>query len=117
MSANEPRILSQYGDAIHATFELELPADLIAFHGHFEGLPLLPGVVQVHWALARAQQHFHIRGAFLRLTALKFNRVLQPRDRVALHLDWQADTALLQFRYGDEARPYSSGRAHFGAAP
>ena len=33
------------------TFTLAIGADLIAFRGHFPGNPVLPGVVQVDWAI------------------------------------------------------------------
>ena len=35
--------------------DLRVPADLACFPDHFPGFPLLPGVVQLDWALALAR--------------------------------------------------------------
>ncbi len=115
MKPTEPEILSVRRDEAHAQLQLRVPAELHHFDGHFDGLALLPGVVQVDWAIRLARAHFAIRGEFRQLSALKFMRVIAPGAETELALQWRADTGELAFRYGDAAKPYSSGRVRFAS--
>ena len=98
-----------------ARFTLTLPPDLLYFQGHFKGLPILPGVAQLHFAIDCAMSHLHIPGRFSGMRALKFKRPLQPGQSVELILEWRAARRQLQFTYqlGDET--VSSGTILFAA--
>ena len=56
----QPQILSVQKDADAVSLDLLVSKDLDYFRGHFPGLPLLPGVVQVDWALRFAQEYLDI---------------------------------------------------------
>jgi 3-hydroxymyristoyl/3-hydroxydecanoyl-(acyl carrier protein) dehydratase len=95
-----------------------VPPELPYFDGHFAEAPLLPGVVQIGWALELARLHgVSPAGPDLQgcraLNAVKFTRVIQPGASVWLSL--QADAAgrelAFEYRQGDEL--CSTGRILF----
>ena len=83
------------------------------FEGHFPDCPLLPGVVQVGWAIELARLHIPLTGRFRSLVAVKFMRVIQPNAAITLRLASDATLRELSFEYrlGDE--PCSGGRVLF----
>ncbi|HTB34184.1 MAG TPA: AMP-binding protein, partial [bacterium] len=90
--------------------ELLLDPDLHWFQGHFPGAPILPGVVQVHWAVHFAAEHLGLQGAFRSMQALKFQRPLRPGQRIRLVLTPRADGRSFEFAYHTEAGRHASGR-------
>ena len=50
--------------------EFILPQNLFYFKGHFQGRPVLPGFVQISWAIHYAQELFGELGTFVRLEAI-----------------------------------------------
>jgi 3-hydroxymyristoyl/3-hydroxydecanoyl-(acyl carrier protein) dehydratase len=97
------------------TLDLLVPHELIYFAGHFPQAPVLPGVVQIAWALALAAQRLGTPPRCKLMEALKFQRLLRPGDRVTLTLRYDATRQKLHFayRYGEQA--YSSGRLAWSA--
>ena len=73
----------------------------------------LPGVTQVDWAIHYGRQYFAIAGAFLRLEAVKFQRVIQPGRPVRLELDWRAEKHSLAFKLVSDVGQHASGRVVF----
>lgn len=94
---------------------LEVPTDLTYFEGHFPEVPLLPGVVQVAWAIELGQRLLGVSGNFRGLNAVKFMRVIQPACTVVLSLEYQREKRQLDFVYELDGRPCSSGSALFDA--
>ncbi len=116
MTLTQPEIVSLRREADTVCLTLRIPEALDYFRGHFDPVPLLPGVVQVDWAIRLAQQHFGFAPAFKRISALKFMRVITPGTQLTLTLDWQAATSELRFRYEAADSLYSSGQVLFGDA-
>lgn len=108
----EPEILSTTREGETVQLRLNVPAELMQFQGHFDGFPMLAGVVQVDWALRLGQQHFSLPVHFKRLSALKFMRVTAPGDQVNLILSHNGQGELA-FRYERDGATVSSGRALF----
>ena len=96
-----------------ARVELPLDASLAVFDGHFPQAAILPGVAQLDWAVQLAREAFPIPSRFLRMEALKFQRVARPGDTIHLELEWQAERCTLQFRYTSVHGPHASGRVVF----
>lgn len=94
--------------------ELTVPADLLYFDGHFRVAPVLPGVVQVDWAIHYGRLHFGLQGAFGGINALKFQQMIRPGVPVQLELAWDAAKGSLNFRYFSEAGAHASGRILLG---
>jgi 3-hydroxymyristoyl/3-hydroxydecanoyl-(acyl carrier protein) dehydratase len=83
------------------------------FQGHFPGCPVLPGVVQVGWAIQLARLHIPYSARFRSLVAVKFMRVIQPNTVLALRLAAHAERRELSFEYQFSGEPCSSGRVQF----
>jgi 3-hydroxymyristoyl/3-hydroxydecanoyl-(acyl carrier protein) dehydratase len=97
----------------HARLTLEVAQDLVYFQGHFPQVPLLPGVVQLTWAIELARTHLKLTGQFQSLASIKFMHVIQPGSRVDLLLDHDATRHSLQFEYRIEPHSCSAGTVRF----
>jgi acyl-CoA synthetase (AMP-forming)/AMP-acid ligase II len=105
--------------------DLDIHPELEAFHGHFPQAPLLPGVVQVDWALREGERRFGPLGVFRGLKSLKFQRPICPGMQVTLTLSHlpskggkgdSGDLASkrdLAFAYDSPAGRHSAGQAVF----
>ncbi len=102
-------------EATMAELELDLDADLAVFDGHFPQATILPGVAQLDWAIRFGREAFRLPPRFLRMEALKFQRVARPGDRIRLHLQWVEEKASLVFQYTSAHGPHASGRVVFGS--
>ncbi|NGZ84072.1 AMP-binding protein [Duganella aceris] len=96
--------------------EVSAPANLLYFDGHFDVAPILPGVVQVEWAIHYGRQYFSLPPQFKGINALKFQQVIQPDMPVQLELLHDTSKGSLNFRYVSEAGQHASGRIMLGAA-
>ncbi len=93
---------------------LEVPANLAWFSGHFPGNPVLPGVVQVGWAVAFAREHFGFAADPPHLDRVKFQRPIQPGVCLDLELTRSAaDARRVSWRLSEAGNPVSSGRMEF----
>jgi 3-hydroxymyristoyl/3-hydroxydecanoyl-(acyl carrier protein) dehydratase len=108
----EPEILAITREGETVQLNLSLPAELEQFKGHFDGFPMLAGVVQVDWAIQQGRSHFPLPPNFKRLTALKFLRVIEPGNALQLTLRHNGNGEL-EFRYVRDGITVSSGRALF----
>lgn len=106
----------QQRDAQAAQLQLPLEADLIAFDGHFPQAKILPGVVQLDWAIHYGREVFAMPPRFVRMDALKFQHVARPGDLLQLTLGWDADKSVMSFRYVSDHGVHASGRVVFADA-
>ena len=80
----------------------------------FPGAPVLPGVVQLDWAIAWGGEAFKLPPRFLRAEQLKYQLPVLPPLRLDVTLEWQAEAGQLHFRIVSERGTHSSGRLQFG---
>lgn len=92
---------------------VRVPYDLAIFDGHFPSFPILPGVVQVDWAVHIARAHLRLDGQFKGITATKFRRVVRPGMELALTLEHRPDSGELRFEYLLGHVMASTGRVFF----
>lgn len=96
-------------------FALEVEAAHPAFLGHFPEHPVLPGVVQLDWALRMGAGAFGPLGPFQAIEHLKFQAIIAPEEPLELRLTWDPALHQLGFTYQGPQGPKSSGSARFGA--
>jgi 3-hydroxymyristoyl/3-hydroxydecanoyl-(acyl carrier protein) dehydratase len=113
----DPVLLSEHEHDGVWTLTLQVPDDLAYFPGHFPQAPVLPGVVQVAWALTFAAQRFGTPARCRVMEALKFQRLLRPGDRVALTLRHDVARHKVHFAYRAGDTACSSGRLAWSAEP
>ncbi len=109
-----PEILEER--AARGRFELDLhvPPGLDYFAGHFPGVPILPGVVQIDWAIRLGRARLPLRGGFVAAEQLKFLSIIRPDARLTLSLGIDAGGERLRFSYAAKEKKYSSGSLVFG---
>lgn len=108
-----PEIIAESRDGETVTFLLRVPPDLVHFAGHFPELPILPGVVQVDWAVRLARRYLPDLESGYGIKNLKFHALVTPDAVLTLHMNYDASKRILQFFYRDDGRTYSSGHIHF----
>lgn len=111
-----PLIVNERTEADVILLDLQIPEDLAYFAGHFPRVAVVPGVVQIHWAVHFARRHFPWLGVFQRMEAVKFKELLLPGQSPRLRLQGKPEKASLSFVYYSDDREYSSGRLYFHPA-
>lgn len=114
ISLPEIEAIERRPDGLRLRFHV--PGTLHFFAGHFPEVALLPGVVQIGWAVELARQHLAPArglGAFQAMSAVKFMRVIQPGAHVCLQLALAEDCRELSFEFESDGHCCSTGRVHF----
>jgi acyl-CoA synthetase (AMP-forming)/AMP-acid ligase II len=114
-AVTEPDIVSIEGEGDARQVTLRIPANLLYLRGHFPGEPILPGVVQMHWAIRLAERHLGLSGRLLSMDNIKFKTIIRPLAVVTLQLSL-TDGRKLQFEYRSAHGVHSSGRLLFEPA-
>lgn len=96
------------------TLTLRVPEDLFYFNGHFDAAKILPGVVQIDWAVHFGRQYYALVGEFKKLEVIKFQQVIVPNNHIDLQLANRPDQRKLYFAYYLAGQKVSSGRIVFG---
>ncbi|MBC3269795.1 AMP-binding protein [Pseudomonas sp. SWRI81] len=109
-----PEVLEQSETEGEWSLQLSVPPDLAYFSGHFPKAPVLPGVVQVEWALNLGRQLLKLDGAFAGMEVLKFQQLVRPCDEIQLHLRFDPARGKLYFAYRNDTATCSSGRILLG---
>jgi len=108
-----PDILRIDQQALQLTIQCRIPGELAYFDGHFAESPVLPGIVQVHWAEAFGRKYLPLQGRFVRLEQVKFQQVITPEMIVDLQLSYDTEKQKLSFSFDSEHGGHSSGRICF----
>jgi len=91
--------------------------DLSWFAGHFPGHPVLPGVVQLHWAGQYARLVWPQLGGSTTVENLKFQNLVLPGVTLQLSLELNPDVSRVYFKFCDQAIVCSQGRIGFAQEP
>lgn len=110
---SQPQVRAVRHSADAVELELFVARTLDFFPDHFPRLGILPGVVQLDWAITLGREHLPIAGEFRGVRGLKFQNPILADTAVTLALARSAPDQLA-FAYRGNGREYSSGRALFG---
>ncbi|HKW55192.1 MAG TPA: hypothetical protein VJO12_15980 [Stellaceae bacterium] len=113
MSAAEPLIREIRHAEARVDLRLFLPDSLIYLQGHFPGLAILPGVVQLDWAVRYGRRYLSIGDAAAKTLQVKFHRPIRPNCQIELSLAYAAERKRLSFECRDGATVCSSGQIVF----
>ena len=107
--ADGVEVLSEARSDTALHYELRVPPTLVHFAGHFPGLPILPGVVQVDWAMRFAAEHVAGVRALASIDRLKFKSPVPPGAVLNLTLTHDASRRRVQFAYRLRDQECASG--------
>jgi 3-hydroxymyristoyl/3-hydroxydecanoyl-(acyl carrier protein) dehydratase len=113
LEARTPEILgvNEFDDRVE--LKLLVPGALIYFRGHFPGFAILPGIVQLDWAIRLGRQHFALGAVATTTIKIKFRKPIRPEHRVTLTLKHSRAHHRLEFSYIDAEGVCSSGQLGF----
>jgi 3-hydroxymyristoyl/3-hydroxydecanoyl-(acyl carrier protein) dehydratase len=82
--------------------------DLSWFEGHFPDQPVLPGVVQTHWACELAQHLFMLEGV-KKVNNLKFKTMILPNTHLSLNMKFNDEKKSVSFVFKSKDATFSTG--------
>jgi 3-hydroxymyristoyl/3-hydroxydecanoyl-(acyl carrier protein) dehydratase len=108
-----PDLLEKKPTADGVVLALRIPEGLAYFTGHFDEIPIVPGVAQIQWAVHYGRQYLGVSQTFSHMEAVKFKELLMPGQHVQLDLRYLKEAYKLEFCYRSVSCEYSSGRIYF----
>ena len=103
-------VLHANAEAREYAFEGTVPLDLTYFGGHFADFPLVPGVIEVQWAMDLAAHFDWGRKPVQHIENLKYQHFVRPHDTVQLTLRHDAAKNKIHFAIRQGDTPCASGR-------
>lgn len=94
------------------SIELTWPPDALCFQGHFPGLPVLPGVIQLNTVQRLIERHFHLPPFSGTISRLKFSAPIGPGQTIACHIRKLSATRF-EFTLSHPTKTAASGRLEF----
>jgi 3-hydroxymyristoyl/3-hydroxydecanoyl-(acyl carrier protein) dehydratase len=113
MNVVDPVIIRESVDPPRAEFEIKVVDELFYLQGHFPEQAVLPGVVQIHWAIKLAKLRLGLVSSFIGIDGLKFHRIIQPQTPLKLTIEQSDDCGKLSFSYLSDLGMHSQGRVLF----
>ncbi len=115
MAATNAAIIDElYAEIIHSTISadtldlsLHIHPNLCYFAGHFPSFPILPGVVQLNWAVHYAREFLALTAPVMNVERLKFTCPIQPDMKINLSISVDAEKKIANFRYYSATHPSS----------
>jgi 3-hydroxymyristoyl/3-hydroxydecanoyl-(acyl carrier protein) dehydratase len=110
-SATAVRVLEEVHRGTGCERRLQVsPASDDCLAGHFPGVPVVPGFVQIGWVVDAAQALAGRRLAVRRVEGLRFQRLLRPLDVVQLTVERAGAGPGVDFRLWNADHVFAAGR-------
>jgi 3-hydroxymyristoyl/3-hydroxydecanoyl-(acyl carrier protein) dehydratase len=110
-----PEVLAERRTANRIERDLHVPPDLACWPGHFPDWAVVPGALQVDWAMAGLARLLGADARLERIEGLKFKRPLEPGALCTLCVEREAE-GVFSFRIVDAEAVFSLGRLHVESA-
>ena len=94
-----PEIVHSTISADTAELTLRVTENLNGFSGHFDNNPILPGIVQVQWAVHFAREYLQLNTPVMLVEKLKFTHIIQPPKIITLRIQTSADKKTTRFHF------------------
>lgn len=105
-----PTILASEIAGNQVTLSLKIPENLAYFKGHFKDMPIVPGVVQIHWVAQYANKFFGLNAKIKKGLQIKFVDLMRPLDTPSLQLELVPEKSQIIYSYQSDKTKYSSGK-------
>jgi 3-hydroxymyristoyl/3-hydroxydecanoyl-(acyl carrier protein) dehydratase len=112
-TTTDPVILNVERSSGRVDLDLRVPGSLFYLRGHFPDFPILPGVVQLDWAIRYGRTYFSIAGAVANTVQVKFRKPILPEQNLRLSLSYTPERRRLTFDCRDREEMFSSGQIDF----
>lgn len=99
--------IEQLSDSV--LLNLTINSNLRCFIGHFDDIAVVPGVVQLDWAIIFAREYLAMQGDVFDISILKFQKLLLPNMEVQLVIT-KKSTKKFTFSYLLNDNKFSSAR-------
>lgn len=96
------------------TCRLFVPHGSPIFNGHFQTVPIVPGVAQLGWVVELVRAHQLVVGSFAGIVTAKFRRILQPGIEIRAWIEPRAEKSELEFEFTSADFVVTCGRLRFG---
>jgi 3-hydroxymyristoyl/3-hydroxydecanoyl-(acyl carrier protein) dehydratase len=110
-----PRVLSVVSEPSLTRIAFAVPDDLCWFGGHFPDKPILPGIVQLHWAVLACRVLYGLSGSPKEIKRLKFRRMVEPPAEIELAVT-RLSSREAQFSFSSQGQRNSEGTMVFPEA-
>lgn len=110
---DRPEILAERRDGDSLERSCRVPTDLACFAGHFPDIPLVPGVLQLDWAMELASVLLEAPPAVAEIELLKLRSPLRPGAGFRIRARVVAGDRL-EFRIWGDTCEHASGRVRLG---
>lgn len=80
----------------------EFRGEELCFQGHFPGVPILPGVMQLQFAHQVAEEMIGRELSLKAVKKMKFVKVIEPADRISVDLEGDEGEVRYTIKKGDE---------------
>lgn len=107
-----PQIILDSSDGDNVCIDFAIDGNLPCFKGHFPGFPILPGIVQLDWAVRIASERFGFSATPREVLKLKFKSVIIPPKEVKLTLS-RISPVEVQFEFTSAQQQHSSGKLRY----
>ena len=87
-----------------------VPLDLAYFGGHFQQFPLVPGAIEIHWAVSLAKKFYSENWQIERIENLKFQQFIRPNDLITIRLAEDKIKNKIQFQISVGEKNCAGGR-------
>ena len=112
---DRPKILEEARGSDSLEWSCLVPRDLACFAGHFPGAPVVPGVLQLDWAMDGIAVLLGKTPEITRIESLKFPAPLKPGARCRLAVRIGRDGSV-DFRIWSDGCEHAKGRVRLEAA-